>query len=119
MARQPTEEELAQREEEVKWEALRNGEAVQRIVEDQEVFAERIATLKEVHPHIATDDAIAALSSPLKQIEDEYGPETATSPVIIARVYEELGGEERFAPDPEVEDWNRAVYRPTGSVFTR
>jgi hypothetical protein len=57
----------------------------------------------------------------LGQIAEEYGPETASSPVIIARVYETLGGEERFAPNPEVASWSPEALgiNPKKSAFTR
>jgi hypothetical protein len=34
-------------------------------------------------------------------------------------VYEELGGAERFGPDPERESWERAASGPSVDAFTR
>lgn len=57
----------------------------------------------------------------IRRVAEEYGQEAAESPVLIAQVYKQLGAEERFAPDPQVDAWSETALgiNPRKSAFTR
>lgn len=108
----PDEAEVERRQQEAAMEDLRSGEAVAQLADEQAEFEGAIENLKARHPGIDNPEAIHAMQPIFDRVAEVYG-ETAHHPTVIAQIYEQVGGSEQFAPDPNAEAWESAI-RPPG-----
>lgn len=105
--RDPAEE--ARQREAAHWERLESGRAIRESAAERSERSEALAELGERYAGIASDEAIDEIIAAAQPIAEQYGPEVALSAGVIERLYAELGGDERFAPDPVQQQYEQAL----------
>jgi hypothetical protein len=112
------EEEQAAREAVQAEEDLADGTAVRQIAEEQAELSELAWELVEKWPGIQNEEFLELAKPILAELGQRYELESVEDELaLLAQVYSELGGEERFGADPEADRWAEALHVPRGNIF--
>ena len=115
---EPDEEEQAAREAVQAEEDLADGTAVRQIADEQRELSELAWNLVDACPGIDSDEFREEAGPILGQLGQLYEMDSTEDELaLLAQVWEELGGMERWGPDPEADAWARALHVPRGNIF--
>ena len=120
LGRQPSEIELAEREQAQAEQDLQDGTVAKQLVEEHRVVREMGDKLKKACPGIDSPEFLEMANPVAAEIEANF-PGATGSPVLWEQVYEELGGAEKWGPDPQAEAWSERglkIFKPD-NAFTR